>query len=300
MNFDPFYERCKQLPENDKRWAGTFCETVAYVFSEDEPNFQDVGIICRLFYGKGKSVSKAQYYRKRKFVYLFYEWLCEQGVVQQETLDQVYALRIGDVVTDYELTHYYFENLDDALDFVRTVGMSQGLGDYDDLLNIKSIVILSWYQVELSQLQELHKSALHPETHTVSVGEKQIQLTIEHFNILKRFAELDVHQGFPSQKQQAYMTSPFLMRSAKQITLNPNNMQKAIQRFNSIAVEHGKELSILNLRRNGLFSQVYASGDDKTANTLIQELTGCDTAFAFGYKEFYERWKRLITGGDES
>lgn len=299
MNFDPFYERCQQLPENDKRWTDTFCATVSDVFSGDEPNFESLGLICRLFYGKGKSVSKAQYYRKRKYVHLFYEWLYEQGVVQQDTLDRVYSLRLGDVVTDYELTHYYFENLDGALDFVRTVGISQGLGDYDDLLNIKSIVILSWYQVELSQLQELHKSALQSETHTVLVGEKQIQLTIEHFNILKRFAELDVHQGFPSQKRQIYMTSPFLMRSAKQITLNPNNIQKAIQRFNSIAVEHGKELSILNLRRNGIFSKVYTSEDNKTANTLIQELTGCDTAFAFGYKEFYERWKRLITGGGE-
>ena len=140
---------------------------------------------------------------------------------------------------------------------------------------------------------------MRPETHTVLVGDKQIQLTIEHFNILKRFAELDVHRGFPSQKQQIYMSSPFLMRSAKQVSLSPNNIQKAIQRFNSVAVEHGKELSILNLRRNGIFSQVYAAGDEKTANTLIQELTGCDTAFAFGYKEFYERWKRLITGGGE-
>lgn len=298
MNFDLFYERCQQLPENDKKWADTFCATVLDVFDDDEPNFDDFGLICRLFYGKGKSVSKAQYYRKRKFVHLLYEWLYEQGVIRQDTLDRVYSLRLGDVVTDYELAHYYFEHLDDALDFVRTVGMSQGLGNYDDLLNIKSIVILSWYQVELSQLQELHKSALHSETHTVSVGEKQIQLTIEHFNILKRFAELDVHRGFPSQKQQIYMSSPFLMRSAKQISLSPNNIQKAIQRFNSVAVEHGKELSILNLRRNGIFSQVYAAGDEKTANTLIQELTGCDTAFAFGYKEFYERWKRLITGGE--
>lgn len=299
MNFNAFYERCQQLPENDKKWADTFCETVADVFGGDDPNFEDIGLICRLFYGKGKSVSKAQYYRKRKFVYLLYEWLYRQGVVRHDTLDRVYSLRLGDVVTDYELTHYYFENLDGALDFVRAVGISQGLGDYDDLLNIKSIVILSWYQVELSQLQELHKSALQPETHTVLVDEKQIQLTIEHFNILKRFAELDVHRGFPSQKQQIYMSSPFLLRSAKQMSLSPNNIQKAIQRFNSVAVEHGKELSILNLRRNGIFGQVYAAGDEKTANTLIQELTGCDTAFAFGYKEFYERWKHLMIGGDE-
>ena len=299
MNFDPFYERCQQLPENDKRWTDAFCATVSDVFIGDEPNFESLGLICRLFYGKGKSVSKAQYYRKRKFVHLFYEWLYEQGVVQQDTLDKVYSLRLGDVVTDYELTHYYFENLDDALDFVRAVGISQGLGGYDDLLNIKSIVILSWYQVDLMELQELHKSALQPETHTVLVGEKQIKLKIEHFNILKRFAELDMHRGFPSQKQQIYMSSPFLMRSAKQVSLSPNNIQKAMQRFNSVAVEHGKELSILNLRRNGIFSMVYASRDAKTANTLIQELTGCDTAFAFGYKEFYERWKCLITGGGE-
>lgn len=300
MNFDSFYERCQQLSENDKRWADAFCSTVSELFSGDEPNFEDFGLICRLFYGKGKSVSKAQYYRKRKFVNLFYEWLYEQGAVRKATLDRVRSLHLGDVVTDYELAHHYFKNLDEALDFVRTVGISQGLGDYDDLLNIKSIVILSWHQVELSQLQELHKTALQSDTHTVLVGEKQIQLTNEHFNILKRFAELDVHRGFPSQKQQIYMSSPFLMRSAKQISLSPNNIQKAIQRFNTVAVEYGKELSIFNLRRNGIFSQVYVAGDEKTANTRIQELTGCDTAFAFGYKEFYERWKRFITGGDEN
>lgn len=297
MNFDLFYERCQQLPENDRRWADAFFVTINEIFDGDEQQFNSHSLICKLFYGKGKSVSKAQYYRKKKLVKMFYEWLYEQGFVQQNTLEQVCSLRLRDVVTDYELTHYYFKNLDDALDFVRTVGMSKGLGEYDDLLNIKTVTILSWYQVSLMELQELHKSALQPETHTILVGERQIQLTVEHFNILKRFAELDVHKGFPSQKQQIYMSSPFLMRSAKQISLNPNNIQKAIERFNLVAVEYGKELSILNLKRNGIFSQVYASENKKTANILIQKLIGCDTAFSFGYKEFYERWRHLITGG---
>ena len=41
-------------------------------------------------------------------------------------------------------------------------------------------------------------NAALPGVHTVFVGEKQIQLTIEHFNILKRFAELegiDIHDA---------------------------------------------------------------------------------------------------------
>lgn len=300
MNFNSFYERCQQLPENDRRWADTFCATVSDVFGGDEPDFENISLICQLFYGKGKGVSKAQYYRKRKFVRLFYEWLHEQGLVSQDILEKVCSLRLGDVVTDYELTHYYFKNLDGALDFVHAVGVATGLGEYDDLLNIKAVVILSWYQVSLNELQELRKSALQLDTCTVLVGEKRIQLTLDHFNILKRFAELDVHRGFPSRKQQIYMSSPFLMRSARQVSLNPNNIQKAIQRFNSVAVKHGKELSVLNLRRNGIFSQVYAAGNEKTANTLIQELTGCDTAFAVGYKEFYEKWKQFIIGGDEN
>ena len=299
MNFNPFYERCQLLPDRDKKWVDTFFETVTKLFDGDEPQFANRGLICGLFYGKGKSVSKAQYYRKRKLVRMLYEWLYEQGAVEQTVLEEVSSLRLRDVVTDRELSHYYFKDLDDVLDFVHIVGGAKGLGGYDDLLNVKAVIILSWYQVELLELQELHKSALQPETSTVLVGEKHIKLAVEHFNILKRFAELDIHKGFPSQKQQVYMSSPFLMRSAKQISLSPNNVQKAIQRFNSIAVEYGKELSILNLRRNGIFSQVYAAGDEKTTNTLIQELTGCDTAFAFGYKEFYERWKRLITGGGE-
>ena len=86
MNFAPFYERCQQLPESDKRWADAFCETVNKIFDGDETQFTNHSLICRLFYGKGKSVSKAQYYRKRKLVRMFYEWLYEQGLVQKDTL----------------------------------------------------------------------------------------------------------------------------------------------------------------------------------------------------------------------
>lgn len=299
MNLSIFYDECQTLPDNERQWVDVFYRTVIDVFGEENQNFANLSKVCLLFYGKSSTLSKAQYYRKRNLIRKLYDWLVKQGAVSENFAQKVYDLKLQDVVSDGELYRYYFQDLDGALDFVRVVGQSEGLSEYDDLLNIKAIVILTWHQVDLSELQELHKSALQLETHTVLVGEKQIQLTIEHFNILKRFADLDVHRGFPSQKQQIYMSSPFLMRSAKQISLNPNNIQKAIQRFNSVAVEHGKELSILNLRRNGLFSQVYAAGDEKTANTLIQELTGCDTAFAFGYKEFYERWKRLITGGGE-
>lgn len=296
MNLSAFYDECQNLPENERQWVDVFYKTVLDVFGEDHQSFEERDKVCRLFYGNSSSLSKAQYYRKRNLVRKLYDWLETQGAVSHDFCEDVYSLRLQDVVSDTELYHYYFKDLDEALNFVSLVGAMQDMGEFDDLLNIKTIVILSWYQVDLNEMQNLQKSDLKLDTHTVLVGEKQIQLAIKYFDILKRFAELDVHKGFPSHKQQIYMSSPFLIRSARQVNLSPNNIQKTLQRFNVIAAKYGKELSILNLRRNGIFSQVYTSAGSKTINALIQELTGCDTAFAFGYKEFYEKWKELICG----
>lgn len=299
MDLSTFYDECQLLPDSERQWVDAFYRTVIDVFGEDNQNFTDFHKVCSLFYGKSSSLSKAQYYRKRNLICKLYNWLAAQGAVDEECVQRVYALKLQDVVSDSELYRHYFKSLDDCLSFIDHVGRMQGLGDYDDMLNIKVIAILAWHQVELPEIQVLHKSDLQLRTHAVLVGERTIQLSIEHFNILRRFAELDIHKGFPSHKIQVYLSSPYLMRSARQVSLSSNNIHHAVQRFNSIAVDYGKELSILNLKRNGIFSKVYdIAEDDKTAYVLIQELTGCDAAFAFGYKKFYERWKRLITGGD--
>lgn len=298
MNFEPFYTRCQQLPDKDRQWVDVFYKTVVEVFDEDEPQFQNPDRICRLFYGKSKSVSKAQYYRKRMLVRLFYDWLLEQGAVKQSTVDSVYALQLQDVITDYEISRYYFRSLDEVLDFVTRVGERQGLNSPDDMLNFKSIVILTWYGLDLSELLSIKKRDLDRANNTLTINEKNLQITTKYMNILCRFADIDLHRGFPSQKQQVYVSSPYLMRSSKQSRMNPNNIQCAIRRFNTVASDYGYELSILNMRKNGVFWRVYESAETKTVNSLIQELIGCDTAFAFGYKELYERWKSSKIGDD--
>lgn len=299
MNLSPFYEECQLLPENERQWVDVFYRSVVDVFGEDNQSFMDLHKVCRLFYGKSSSLSKAQYYRKRNLIRKLYDWLAEQRVVDEDFARKVYELKLQDVVSDSELYRYYFKSLDDCLNFISYVGKMKGFDEHDDMLNIKTIVILAWYQLELTEIQALHKSDLQLRTHSILINGRMIQLPVDHFNVLKRFSEIDEHKGFPAHRTQYYMPSQFLLRSARQENLTPNNIYQVIQRFNFVAVHYGKELSILNLKRNGIFSKVYEiAEDDKTTNVLIQELIGCDTAFAFGYKEFYERWKCLITGGD--
>lgn len=302
MNLSLFYSECQSLPENERRWVDAFYKTVVDTFGEQDQSFSDLHKVCSLFYGNHSSkLCKAQYYRKRKLVLELYTWLAKKNEVSDDFLEQVRNLKLQDVVSNAELYLHYFKDLDAALNFITKVGMTKGLGDYDDLLPIKAITILTWHQVATSELLDMKKSDLKIQDNAVAIGDRVIQLDEKYFNILRRFSELDVHKGFPSQKMQVYVSSNFLMRSSKRINLCQNTLQKTLERFNTVAVEHGKELSLVSLRRNGVFSQAYASAsDDKTSNSIIQEILGCDTAFAYGYKELYERWKLAIAGGDEN
>lgn len=296
MDLSVFYNECQLLPSNEKQWVDAFYKTVVDVFGEDEQDFLDLHKVYYLFYGSRSSkLSKAQYYRKRKLILTLYDWLARQGAVTDHFLERVRSLKLQDVVSNNELILHYFKNLDEALNFVAVVGSYKGLGNYDDLLFIKSVVILVWHQVATSELLSLHKSDLKADTHTVTLEDRSIQLDVKYFDILKRFAELDVHKGFPSCRKQVYLSSQFLMRSSQRANLCHNNLQKALERFNAVAVDYGKELSLVSLRRNGIFSKVYFESDhSKTPSSRFQELIGCDSAFAFGYKEFYERWKLII------
>lgn len=298
MKLTAFYDECQQVPEKEKARTDFFYQTICDTFGEDCDNFESMDKVCRLFYGNAKALSRSQYYRKRKLIRKFYDWLVGQNAVHKDFVQRVYDLQLQDVVSNVELYRYFFKDLDEALDFVRLVGAGKGMGRDKDLLSVKTIVILSWYQVELLELQELHKSDLQPETNTVLVGDKTIQLTPEHFDILKKYAEAETYKSFPAQTPMVYISSPYLMRTNRRIQMNPVNLLKALERFNVVAEDYGRELSYFNLKRNGIFSRIYAAGDDKTANRLVRELTGCDTAFACGHKELYERWKQFIVGGD--
>lgn len=296
MDLSTFYEDCQKLPDNEKQWVDVFYNMVLEIFGVDNQNFENRDNVCKLFYGRSFTLSKAQYYRKRNLIRRLYDWLLAHGAVSKEFHNEVYNMKLHDVVSDTELYRYYFKNLDEVLDFVTLVGASKGMGEVNDLLNVKSIVVLSWYQVDLAEICSLKKSALQSSTYSILVDDKRIHFEVDHYRVLERFAALDTHKGFPTTKTQFYVDSPYLMRSARKEMLNVDNIQNAIQRFNYVATGYGKEISALNLRRNGVFNKVYSSKDEKTANVLIQELTGCDTSFAFGYKEFYGRWKKLIMG----
>ncbi|MBQ7171913.1 MAG: hypothetical protein IJR89_06530 [Clostridia bacterium] len=292
MNYEPFYERCRSLPETERKWAEAFCSTLDGVF--DDEAFQSKQRACSLFYGKGTGLSKAQFYRKKKYIVELYQWLQEQGKVTQQFVNYVSGLKLEDVVSGTELDFYYFKDLDAVLGFVKEVGRKFDLYQDDDLLVIKSIVVLSWHSVDIKEMIGIKKSELDTANKTVHISganERTIQLTEKEFSILKMFADKDIHKGFPMSKIQMYLSSRFLFRSTRQTQMSENNINCYLKRFNEEARQFGHALSLTALKKNGLFCEVLEKDNGEQSVNSILTPKCADRAMAFGYARFYQAWK---------
>lgn len=294
MDYEPFLRRCEtKFPKEE--CLEVIVRKIEEVFADDD--FRNNTRACELFYINGK-IGKAQFFRMKKYVKELYEWLFEQGKVTHEQREYVSSLTMDDVISDEEIRSCYFSSLDGALDFVRAVGRRCGLNDEDDLLMIKSIVILSWYGLERSEMVGIRKGDLSVADKTVLLHNgNSVVLQADHFNILKRFSELDVHRGFPTGRRQVYEYSPYLMRASRSLQMDKEKITQAIKRFNVVAIDHfGHRISTRALQNNGAFFRILESGetDPRALTVIIKNIVGCDRHAAFWYKVMYEKWKNIF------
>ena len=293
MNYESLLIRCqKKYPKED--CLESIILNFQDVFSDGE--FGDNSRMCDLFYITDK-MGKAQFFRIKKYVKEFYIWLYEQGVVSESLVSEATKITMDDVISSREIQKTYFRDLDSALDFVEAVGSSCGLNEYDDLLVIKTIVILSWCGLERTEISEIKKCDLiYPENSIRFDGKAPIVLKTEYFDILHRFSELDMHRGFPSGKIQVYESSPYLMRAARSTRMDSDKISQAIKRFNVIAFDRfGHRLSVKALQNNGTFCKVLKAleRDSRTLTEVVMSVACCDRHVAFWYKTMFEKWRSI-------
>lgn len=311
MDFTPFYQICNNLPEKEQQWASVFCRNIDEVFGESSAQLHNIDKVCRLFYGCGNGLSKAQFYRKRKLVMLFYNWLLENKYVSQKTYDKVAGLKMEDVVITDELNNHYFISLDSALGFVNLVGTTNGFSSSTGLLNIKSLVILTWHLVDVSEIIEIRKNDLYDDNVMIATRDgknRKVMIDPKYISILKDYASIDRHSGFPSGKVQDYLPSSFLFRSAKNAKMSPNNIGCMLKRFNDEAKQYGHALSLVDIKRNGIFCLLRDSGcDAANITSKIQDIlqkkdreNPVSRAELFAYAHLYQGWKSKFNDGMES
>ena len=292
MDFDSFRQKFANKPDREKKWADAFCDTLDGVF--DDEAYQSKSKACALFYGKGNSLSKAQFYRKKKYVIELYQWLHEQEKVTQQFVDYVAGLKLEDVVSSAELDIYYFKNFDAALNFVRFVGSEYGLYNDNDLLLIKAFLVLAWNSVDIKEMALMRKSDLKKDAKTVNVrGDESRSIVLSNacFGILADFAAQNTYCGFPMSQERTYRSSRYLFRSSNKEQMTEDNIRWSVKNFNNEAKQYGHVLAPTALRKNGLFCVALEQDNGKQSiNSLLIPMCK-NRQMAFGYARFYQAWK---------
>lgn len=302
MDFTPFYEKCKELPDNERRWATVFCRHVDEVFGNSDAQLHNIDKICTLFYGYGSGLSKAQFYRKRKLVMMLYSWLFENGRIDLTLYNSVAALRLEDVIRVEELNRYYFQSLDSALGFVSVVARMNNMSPDHDLLNVKSLVILLWHGVDLNDITNIKKNDVLFDGVVMRNGDRDrfVQIEAKYTGVLAEFASTEIHNGFPSGKVQEYLPSSYLFRSSRVAQMSANNINCMLRRFNEDAEQYGHTLSVVALKKNGIFCKVYESQDKERISEKLQEILQCNhRAELYEYVHLYQGWERKFNVLDD-
>ena len=294
MNYEPFLQRCKsKFPQEESLYA--FTDRVKEVFADDD--FSDNSKACQLFYVKSK-IGKTQFFRVKKYVNELYSWLLEQGKVTQAQYEKVVSLTIDDVLDEEQIRKCYFATLNDALDFVSVVGGRRGLNGEDDLLAIKSIVILSWFGFSRSEIANAKKSNLIASDNSIARADGTVTvLPPECFKILHRFSQLDIQRLFPTGNVYELPQSIYLMRTWKNAHVTAVSVSQSVLEFNKYAEEQtGHVLSTRALRHNMVLVAMLNNKeqDSFSLTNLVKEITGGTNALVSWYKALYVKWKAVF------
>lgn len=306
MDYKPFYEICESLPKSKKAGLKTFKDDIETIFDDVKSDqYKQEHKIVRLFTGafKGVGVSRSQYFSRKPLVRMFYDWLYQQGVVPKETVEYVYGLTPEDILASRDLTKFYFKNLGDALNAIEFPAQMYACKDEDSLLCIKSIVILLWHGVPVSQMISIKKEDLDFESKTVCIRNaedtvKNIQLEEQYFQIICDYSRIDGHKAFPSGLKHLYMQpSMYLFRAyrtnRKRENLCEADISAMIQRFNELCgARVGKKFGVKELRNNGMMYDLYC----RKIETQTDRIKYLQKEYSFSYTTarslnfLYEVW----------
>ena len=290
MSYDKILLKCQQ--EIFPKCSEIFQETILELLKDY--NFLKVQI-PDIF--DNISLSKARFYTARKQLILLYTWLYNDGFEVTEQISQLDKLRFNDVMTRSKITKSYFRNLDDVLDFVSRIGGK------NELLQFKSIVILSWFGVTRDEMVEIRKSDLKTDGFRIVFPIRDpLTLPKKYFDIISKCANADVYQGLNTGRTYTCKQSVYLLRSYKLKKLQGRSISDLFLEFNRFISKNNIhiELNMTELNNNRYLCMIKNNldslteeGDSNSESLLtrvITNSTGCDISRVYWYKDLYASW----------
>ena len=295
MDFTPFkLQFLRDNPKDD--WKDVFERVFAVV---EDGDFQSIDRIDSIF-RSGDNLSRTTFFNTKRCVKELYKWLVARGAAPKECLEYVESINEADITIGSAVSKRYFRDLDDVLDFVEAAGRIRGFGSDDDLLVVKSIIVLTWVGVTRAEMCEILKRDIPSRGRECVLAGRKVELSNRARNILWTLASTDRYHYFPSGAVATRRPSEFLFRTPRSPKMNLDGIAGALVRFNECAeVDLARRVDIRSLRNNRCCCNLYeAIGNNPVRLDDVSKAFGCDRSAAMWYRSVYERWKKCFVGGE--
>lgn len=287
---DKYYPTASETKIEDiSRWTKNFNR----LLKDEAPEkaFNDEAFLCRTFYiTKSGGISRGHYQKAKDYLKSALDFYGTQANIP--TREKV-------ICAQEKIC--YFKDLKSVINFIDSVGSSV-LDNYNkslDLLNLKSLVILIWHGFRINDLAEIKVTDIKCDEQGFYVlhEDKTINITQDEYKILQGLTSIDSIRGLPSGRTTYFNgREEFLFRSkSPNSTIDESSFKQLINRFNNNIGFSENALSILKLRKNAMFVNIFNDNSDEKLINKIAKWTGAtsESRLVYGYKKEYEWWLSL-------
>ncbi len=293
---------CADASEDKRRRLEKLCSTLVQLTGGDPERIADMRLeeICSLFKSEKGNLSKTPFYRTKSFLLALSRYFAERGYDTERFTELLSGLRFQDIVEDQQFSMYYYRDLRDLDDKINQTAEAAGLAPDETLLDLKAVVHLVWFGIELEEILKIRKDALRAADQSLCLPESggRVFLDAADFQIVQAYAQAADYRSFPSGERKTYARSALLFRTSGADRMRNDGVSMLLFRFNAYAVQLGYQLSLPRIKRNVLYCKIYEL--ELSGMPLHEAIrTGLhegDRAAAAEFKKHYLKWKRCYHG----
>lgn len=295
LNYDLFVEKYYPSPAKSQvSDISRFFNRLNKVIPDGdfEEKLKDKEIVCSLFYlQRLNAITRTHYQKIKAYLVNLYDWLGVDGLIPSH--EEV--IKSGEHIC-------FFKDLNSALSFIDDVGKAK-LRDYNplsDLVTVKTIFILGWTGLTLSEIVGLKKVDLskNDDGCFVSLPDRKIKIDECYYSIIEALRDLDEYKSLPKGKikvfkgRKEYMFRP---TSGEGEHTTEDLIVQILKRFNrQIPIGCNQNIAFRYIHTNALFIEIYNDKSDAPLIKKIEVITGCSPKQAFSYRTQYLAWLQMV------
>lgn len=217
------------------------------------------------------------------------------GIICEKFECLIRGLTLADILDVNQMRRFYYRDIDDLMQTVSRTAQLSELPEGEDVLPIRTAVLLLWCGMEVQNILSLKKNEIV--NHQLHLPKAFLPLEALLYQTARQYGEADGNRSLISGGYRVYKPSDFLFRTSVAPRMTVTAFSNMLKNFNHVSEMIDRQISAPRLRRNGLYCSVLCAEDAGAsvgdAIRLFIRYTN-DPAAVSEFRKHYTAWKRLF------